>query len=340
MGTENSRLELKNFTELLKLSSSELVKNSSYEFKDMKVTIDKMNEAHLISDANIDLVGLLMTNDNSEFKVNKALGVCEWHGDISKAEKKEFFTFYERNKPIRFEKSGNKDASKYNNLDEIEPYKSLVPVNKHLKLYIEFSYGNNEKASEIYNKIHLYTIQLIKRIIEELDFEIAEQIIYFVRLAYKNENVDKAIDDVIKDVTSYRPELKKDLTKNSIIIIGKDYVGYSNVVIPNTSTEFSYDEDIMLEIKKDDREYFVDIQIEHSEGNGSHKSNLVEFISRNIVPYIDSADEIRKCFSKLTKYIPKKYDNTTKFIYTKKGDSDLNKRIIYRSFGEFASDLF
>lgn len=45
----------------------------------------------------------------------------------------------------------------------------------------------------------------------------------------------------------------------------------------------------MLKIKKDGREYFIDIQIEHLENKENHKSNLDE--------------ELRNCFSTLIKYI-------------------------------------
>ena len=60
-GKPNVRID--NFIKLLKASSNELDINASYLFNGVKAKIDRMNEIDIISDANIDLMGLLMTND-------------------------------------------------------------------------------------------------------------------------------------------------------------------------------------------------------------------------------------------------------------------------------------
>lgn len=190
-----------------------------------------------------------------------------------------------------FIKAGNSDATSYINLDleENESIKSSISADK-------------EKVTDMYFIIHAFKIKLLNKIIEEIDFEVADLIICSVRHKFENGTIVKGKDiinaeDVFKNLEYVSPELKEDSSKKSIFVIGNDFLGFTNIVVAKTSTEISYDEDLMLKIKKDGREYFIDIQIEHSENKENHKSNLDE--------------ELRNCLSTLTKYI---HPNYTKFI--------------------------
>ena len=57
---------------------------------------------------------------------------------------------------------------------------------------------------------------------------------------------------------------------------GASNIAFNNIIVPETTNTFAYDEYILL--KK--RDMNISIQVEHSEGMDRHKSNLIEFIAR------------------------------------------------------------
>ena len=65
-------------------------------------------------------------------------------------------------------------------------------------------------------------------------------------------------------------------------------MSYPSVKIPETVSGFSYDEQLF--ITRNSSHY--SIQIEHSEDGSDHKSNMIEFIGRNLSQLI-SLDEMQ-----------------------------------------------
>lgn len=116
-----------------------------------------------------------------------------------------------------FIKAGNSDATSYINLDleENESIKSSISADK-------------EKATDMYFIIHAFKIKLLNKIIEEIDFEVADLIICSVRL--KGKDIINA-EDVFKNLEYFSPELKEDSSKKSIFVIGNDFLGFTNIVV-------------------------------------------------------------------------------------------------------------
>ena len=70
--------------------ANELRKRAKLKFDDKNAYFNTMNEAHLISDANADLLALLLNRVHIDY----AFAVCEWHGRKFKAEMNSLITFY------------------------------------------------------------------------------------------------------------------------------------------------------------------------------------------------------------------------------------------------------
>lgn len=66
---------------------------SSFSWKDEHVYWSKADEPHLVSDAHLDLIGMMLSK-----QVSKAIAVCEWHGDIYRAENNAIVTIYKDGK--------------------------------------------------------------------------------------------------------------------------------------------------------------------------------------------------------------------------------------------------
>ena len=108
-----SVLPLDSFNNLLKCSKSQLISRSRAEIKidydishsisDLKdnevIYCERLDEAHLISDANIDLIGILQGVHADQFRESQnvvyAMAANEWHGNLFRSEQNELITTYE-----------------------------------------------------------------------------------------------------------------------------------------------------------------------------------------------------------------------------------------------------
>ena len=307
-------------------------KQATIYYNDRELRISSLSTARLISDANIDLLGTILLN-NGGFIVKNGFGICEWHGDSKYGERSEIFTIYDGD--ISYLTS-NKCYDKDKNIFIYEePIKSLIETNKKLSIYLEFSYKDGEKFENLYKKIHKRTCELINEIINEIELEDDdEKVICFIRLVVQEDGEISRLE-----FEPSRRENRYVMRRGDgkrMLIIGFDKSNFNTVVVPATKSEFSYDEEINLYIEKNGRRYVIDLQIEHSEGEESHKSNLVEFIGRNVSQYASSPEDIRRCFRKLTNY---NFKNNC-FVCSLSSKKSISESTIYKSFGRFAKSLF
>lgn len=141
---------------------------------------------------------------------------------------------------------------------------------------------------------------------------------------YENE-----LKIISKDVNyvSYEIEFEgtiiSDKNRKEIKLNIFDETDYSIANIPPTKDQFSYDEELMLEAN-------IDIQVEHSENLNNHKSNFVEFISRNLSSKTDEAN-LRIAFE-ATNYLNK---GEEKFKVNLMKNADLTSSIIVKYFFKF-----
>ena len=85
---------------LIQRSLNRLQQKASIRWNDEVAYINVMNEAHLLSDAHLDLITLIVSGLN----INYAFACCEWHGDIYRPEYNELVTMYS-NKELRIERA-------------------------------------------------------------------------------------------------------------------------------------------------------------------------------------------------------------------------------------------
>lgn len=291
--------------------------NAKYKFGDNSVTINKMNEMREVSDAHIDLVGILMNRNRLHF--TRGIGVCEWHGassEIVKSESNEFITIFD-GKSISLTKSANITT-------ELKLIKSLEG-NSDIKIFLEFSYKNGLHAIDYYSYIHKFTIRIIPLLIMNVKRDIDN--IFAVRINMNENRITKPIDlsNIIRNIKQY--------STSNFVVNCYDECEFDKVVIPETKKEFSYDEEILLEIDKPNIK--IEIQIEHSEGGKSHKSNFVEFIGRNISNKVNNENEIIDIFEKVTNY---KFENG-KFVCDKVPNNIYDKALV-KSFAPYQYNLF
>ena len=416
MTSSISQLELSAKTGIVKIdgTADELIQKSAHrlqqqalmKWNDEPVYINVMNEAHLISDAHIDLLALLA----SGLKLNHAFACCEWHGEYYRPEYNELVTLYSNNElkieradtflwlyppftsflsyerrddteeidetfSILDEEATNlisliegKNRNEYNDylrghytiddMNEIfycipddyyskrlldihnatsisidcslamhvdalkaEYYsiKSLKTVERkpRIEIYIEYSY-NKETASELYSVIHRHTLNVLTYILG-IKKDSKCRYIYCFRFLFPN------LDEAYKKVESI------DISNTKFFIY--DNSGYSIVQIPKTSSAFSYDEQLFINYENEN----YSIQIEHSEDGSSHKSNIVEFLARNLLTTTNSIKDIRTVFSG-TNYLSK--DRHRFRYHTKEHSDDITNSVIYKSFGSKARLLF
>lgn len=96
------------------------------------------------------------------------------------------------------------------------------------------------------------------------------------------------------------------------------------------------------------------IQVEHSENSERHKSNFVEFIARNLIPYLVSVDEsnvitqtenglqIIKTVFRKTSYLDDKDDKFDFVLMRSSSETQvpLEERRLFKTFGPYGNDLF
>lgn len=99
---------------------------------------------------------------------------------------------------------------------------------------------------------------------------------------------------------------------------------------------FSCDEGMLVETINGKK---YDIQIEHSEGDGQHKSNIIEFIGRTVLRYgAPTLAELKALISSLGY----QYYARTELFKTDLAPSavPIEGRIVYACFLNFANQLF
>lgn len=90
---QRDNINLQIFDYIVSRCVHRLEKISSFSWMSGRAYWTKANEAHLISDAHLDLVGLLISN----LQISKALAACEWHGDSFRTENNAIITLYNEN---------------------------------------------------------------------------------------------------------------------------------------------------------------------------------------------------------------------------------------------------
>lgn len=324
------------FENLIDNSNALLTKMATYKYDNEDVTMDYLTTPHLISDANADLFGLLMLRDRSKLDIKNAFAASEFHASKKFAEKKELLTIYNASSGIKIKKSGDSKNSNLSSVYSEEPVKSLISNSKKVKIYLEYSYDSKARAYELYRLVHLDTGERLVRILEDMDFEEADELVKFVFM-----KIDPTTTSPNISIFEYYD--LEDNDGRSMRIYGNKLETYSRVVVPKTKGEFSYDEAIFLEVVRNDSNYFIEIQIEHSEGKSSHKSNLVEFIARNIVPFAKDEKDVRNCFSTITSYEfgdDGRFKNPNYKTKENKKPSNLGDETLVKSFGKYGKDFF
>ena len=326
------------FKDLLKFTSEDLKRRFDFKFNGYEGKFLNSTEAHYMSDGHIDLLGTLLLLNNPK-NVNMGFSVCEWHGDEFRSESNEYFTEYIADKSLKLEKS------KYIDKNE-EPFKSLLEraYENELKIYIEFSYNQHLRSDIGYSVVHEFAPKIITRIINNLSKDANGLNLYVIRIIVnyvyhvKLSEVDKKLG-LMPIIDPYEIEFEEtiisDKNRKVIRLNMFDETDYSVVNIPSTKEQFSYDEELMLEVSINQKIWRIDIQIEHSENLSNHKSNLVEFISRNLSSKTDEAN-LRLAFES-TNYLNK---GEEKFKVNLMKNADLTSSIIVNSFGSFKDKFF
>lgn len=288
--------------------------NASFVLNGNRYYFNRMNVMSFTSDAHMDLIGILL-HRTSPIRITRGFAVCEWHGDLYTNESNEFITTYESYNEHSIRLSRNED-------EFINSFRD-----RQIRIYIEFSYGDGERVMDHYKPIHEMTHSLVNQILD-LVKNYRTRTIIAIRLDL-NSKSEYNLD-----------ELLERFERDNYSVLCFDECSYSEVNIPSTTIDngFSYDEQITLESIINDDIKTIDIQVEHSEGGRNHKSNMVEFIARNIRDVVHSSNEIRDCFKSVTSY---RFNQDGKFIYNISSKvNDLKNTCLVNSFGRFANDLF
>lgn len=216
--------------------------------------------------------------------------------------------------------------------------------NPCVQIYIEYSYGSSRKVTDLFPLIHRHTHHLIADIIKHHESEkinSKQLYIYCMRfqleqdqdgqkqLTFPSNENDLFSEYTITTVSAYKTII------DDVKIYYYDECSYPFVKIPETVSEFSYDEQLF--ITRNSNHY--SIQIEHSEDGSDHKSNMVEFIGRNLSQLI-SLDEMRTFLKKNMLEIIDE-ENRFKWNYCRNQKQiKIQESVIYKSFHDMAKDLF
>ena len=130
-----ANLRKRNINSLIFQCESALKRRASLKFNDNKAYFNTMNEPHLISDAHLDLLTLIL----NDIHIDYAFAVCEWNGDDFKAELNSLMTFY-NNKELSVERADSfkwlhapyANFASYTATDdstEIDEIERLIPSN-------------------------------------------------------------------------------------------------------------------------------------------------------------------------------------------------------------------
>lgn len=164
------------------------------------------------------------------------------------------------------------------------------PTNYPIKVFIEFVYDSIIDKDRAYVNIHMLTNAILKQIINDKN---KSSLYIFRHYVDKNGYVHSKCQNVVQN-------------EIAIFDSAKDK-GFNKIMIPATTSAFKRDEGLFFTDRRDKK---YDVQIEHSEGLSSHKSNIVDFVVRNI----DDKDQIKQILKTLG-YKTKGAGDNERFIW-------------------------
>lgn len=230
---------------------------------------------------------------------------------------------------------------------------SLDQTKPRVNIYIEFSYDKDRMFSEFYRAVHLITIDVLRYIINSHRFltwnsngkEFTNIYNYLYRFDMRKKIYPYPGWKMAKDKNKYFRSYSF-IGEEPIVLrfyIYDECINYKDVCVPKTTGRFSYDEGMLIQIMdtKNGEETF-NIQVEHSENSGKHKSNFVEFIARNTIPYLDGKDnyiDILESLFRNTNYL-KEDKNKFSVVLLDGTDVPLAERRLFKEFGPYADELF
>ena len=217
--------------------------------------------------------------------------------------------------------------------------------NPCVQIYIEYSYGSSRKVTDLYPLVHRHTHRVITDIIKHHESEeiISKQLYIYCmrfqleqdqdggqgRLTFPSNDYNLFPEYTITTVSAYKSII------DNVKIYYYDECSYPSIKIPETTSEFSYDEQLF--ITRNSIHY--SIQIEHSEDGSDHKSNMVEFIGRNLSQLI-SLDEMQM-FLKMNMHEIIDEENRFKWNYCRNQKQiKIQESVIYKAFHDMSKDLF
>lgn len=213
-----------------------------------------------ISDACLDLFGIAVQGlINKGFACNE----CDDNGNI---EKGGLYSIYDE-KIEGINMNGN--------LWFKHIYKTFTPTAEPIKynVFIEFVYDSITIKDRAYVNIHMSTNAILNQIINTKK----KTHLYIFRY-YVDEN-------------GYVRTQSKITIENGITIVDNAREYFDKIIIPSTKGQFKRDEGLFF--TRNGERY--NVQIEHSEGLGAHKSNIVDFVVRNL----DNKDQIKQTLKTL-----------------------------------------
>lgn len=227
----------------------------------------------------------------------------------------------------------------YNRLRLFQELKD-IPNLPQVEIYLEYSYGKSRKVNSLYPLIHKHTINILHEILIHHQSRIKSNNVNIYCLRFQMETKD--VDDPTSELKAPSHDFKEllhiplisNINNENIDVFFYDQCHYKNIRIPNTTSEFSYDEQLYFQL--DEEKYSV--QIEHSENGLRHKSNMIEFLARNISPIV-SFPTLLNFFQKNLPEIMLP-DNHFRWNYIDE-QIPIHDSVIYKAFGdEKAQHLF
>ena len=178
------------------------------------------------------------------------------------------------------------------------------------KVFIEFVYDSIIIKDRAYVNVHMLTNAILKQIINSKDktpFYIFRYYVDgngYVHTKSKRNQIKET--DISIEISDYIHENETLKSK------------FSTIIIPSTKGQFKRDEGLFFTRNSEG----YDVQIEHSEGLGAHKSNIVDFVVRNI----SDKDKVKQVLKTLG-YRTKGTGDNEKFIwYAKNWPWSTNKK--------------
>lgn len=208
-----------------------------------------------------------------------------------------------------------------------------------ISVFIEFVYETFDSV-DLYYKIHYRTAEILKYVFSQYaDIMVFRLVVRngFVqefdpsKVKIKELRYDPNYDDTIKVL--YYDGVHK--VENTLTDAEKN--GFKTIRIPRTRIDHSlkYDEGLLVQTFNEKR---YDIQIEHSENLGEHKSNIVEFIVRSLVRrYVRDKETVIRFLNKAFSYNVRE----GKLVYTliDPGLTELRYRRLTVPFSYLYSDI-